>query len=84
MESVPGKIARPEVPCLCLGVFLSLYRAGGWAVWGGVGSGGLSSGRGAPGGSAVKILPPLQGWRPSGVPPGDMVSAAEEYWGCDH
>lgn len=53
-------------------------------MWGGVGSGGLSSGRGAPGGSAVKILPPLQGWRPSGVPPGDMVSAAEEYWGCDH
>ena len=26
---------------------------------------------------------PLQGWRLSGAPPGDMVSAAEEYWGCE-
>lgn len=53
-----------------------------WGI-GCVGWGGLSSGRGAPVGSAVKILPPLQGWRPSGAPPGDMVSAAEEYWGCE-
>ena len=45
--------------------------------------GGLSSSRGAPRGSAVKILPPLQGWRPSGEPPEVMVSAAEEYWGCE-
>ena len=48
-----------------------------------VGWGGLSSGCGAPRGSAVKILPPLQGWRPSGESPEVMVSAAEEYWGCE-
>lgn len=39
-ESVPGKTARPEVPCLCLGVFLSLWvELGDGAVWGGVGLG---------------------------------------------